>query len=225
MSTKSVFGIAAILLILLVASKSIYIVSEWERAVLLRFGEQIETDIGAGMHVKVPFMDKVKKFDVRVLTLDSPTRRYLTVDKKPLEVDSYAAWRIADVGRFYRATSGDEARAIALLSARIDNGLRDQFGQRTQHEVISGERDSLMQELTERLDKSTLSKLDKQLLNIRVKANKLPVYMKSSVIKLKKAKHAKEAQEPRTRNNELAESIRATADRQKSVKVAEVFPE
>ena len=225
MSTKSVFGIAAILLILLVASKSIYIVSEWERAVLLRFGEQIETDIGAGMHFKVPFMDKVRKFDVRVLTLDSPTRRYLTVDKKPLEVDSYAAWRIADVGLFYRATSGDEARAIALLSARIDNGLRDQFGQRTQHEVISGERDTLMHELTERLDKRTLSEFGIHLLDIRVKAIELPVDVSSSVFERMKAERAKEAQDHRSRGNELAEGIRADADRQKTVIVAEAFRE
>ncbi len=225
MNSKSVVGIIAVLLVLLVGSKSLYIVSEWERGVLLRFGEEVRTDIAPGLHVKIPFMDKVRKFDVRVLTVDSTTRRYLTVDKKPLEVDSFAAWQIVDVARFYRATSGDEARAASLLAARIDNGLRDQFGRRTQHEVISGERDALMRELTQSLDQRTRQEFGIRLLDVRVKAIELPVDVSSSVFERMKAERAKEAQDHRSRGNELAEGIRADADRQRTVILAEAFAE
>lgn len=225
MNSKSVLGVIVVLLVLLVGSKSLYIVNEWERGVLLRFGEEIRTNIEPGLHMMVPFIDKVRKFDVRVLTLDSPTRRYLTVDKKPLEVDSFAAWQIENVAKFYRATSGEEARAIALLAARIDNGLRDQFGRRTQHEVISGERDALMRELTDALDKRAREEFGIRLLDVRVKAIELPVDVSSSVFERMKAERAKEAQDHRSRGNELAEGIRADADRQRTVILAEAFAE
>lgn len=225
MNARSVFGVAVVLVVLLLLSKSVYIVSEWERGVLLRFGEEVASDIQPGMHFKLPFVDQIKKFDTRVLTLDAPTKRYLTVDKKPLEVDSYAAWRIGDVGKFYRATSGDEGRAITLLGARIDNGLRDQFGRRTQHEVISGERDALMHELVDQLDERTMQEFGIHLLDIRVKGIELPPDVSTSVYERMVAERAKEAQDHRSRGNELAEGIRADADRQKAIIEAEAFRE
>jgi len=95
----------------------------------------------------------VREFDIRILTMDLPTRQYLTVEKKPLDVDSYIAWKIRDVDQFYRATGGDEFRAQSLLLSRVDNGLRDEFGVRTMVEVVSGERDELMMNLIDWLTK------------------------------------------------------------------------
>ena len=124
MGPKSIIGLAGALIILLLVSSSVYIIPETHRGVLLRFGELIETSIPAGIHFKVPVIDEVREFDVRVLTLDVPSRQYLTVEKKPLDVDSYVAWQITDVDSFYRATGGDEFRARELLTSRVDNGLR-----------------------------------------------------------------------------------------------------
>ena len=131
MGPKSIIGLAGTLIILLLVSSSVYIIPETHRGVLLRFGELIETNVPAGIHFKVPVIDEVRKFDVRVLTMDLPARQYLTIEKKPLDVDSYIAWQITDVDTYYRATGGDEFRAQNLLLSRVDNGLRNEFGVRT----------------------------------------------------------------------------------------------
>lgn len=143
MGPKGVVGLAGALIVVLLVLSSVYIIPETHRGVLLRFGELVETDIQAGIHFKVPVIDQVREFDIRVLTMDLPSRQYLTVEKKPLDVDSYIAWKIRDVDQFYRATGGDEFRAQSLLASRVDNGLRDEFGIRTMVEVVSGQRDDL----------------------------------------------------------------------------------
>ncbi|NWO07972.1 MAG: protease modulator HflC, partial [Alteromonadaceae bacterium] len=121
MGPKSIVGLAGALIVVLLVLSSVYIIPETHRGVLLRFGELVETDIEAGLHFKVPVIDEVREFDVRVLTMDLPSRQYLTVEKKPLDVDSYVAWKIRDVDQFYRATGGDEFRAQSLILSRVDN--------------------------------------------------------------------------------------------------------
>ncbi len=173
--------IGAILAVILLAMQTLYIVPETHRAVLLRFGEMVKTDIEAGLHFKLPFIDEVKLFDVRVLVMDFPTKSYLTVEQKPLDVDSYATWRIVNVGDYYRSTSGDEIRARGLLESRIDNGLRDQFGRRTMHEVVAGEREELMEELTANLDRIAREEFGIEINDIRVRAIDLPTKVSDSV--------------------------------------------
>ncbi|PID44442.1 MAG: HflC protein [Proteobacteria bacterium] len=219
-----VMGLAVgALLVYFLASASLYIVDETERAVLLRFEKLSETDIQPGLHAKLPFIDEVIKFDIRVLTLDSPEREYLTVEQKPLVVDSYATWRIVDVAAFYKSTSGDEQRAVSLMSSRIDNGLRDQFGVRTMHEVISGERDELMHEITDIIDEFTRKEFGIQVLDIRVKAIDLPKDVSSDVFRRMRTAREKIAQDHRSKGKELAEGIRADADRQKAIVEAEAY--
>ena len=144
MGPKGVLGLAGALIILLLVSASVYIIPETHRGVLLRFGELVETDIPAGLKFKVPVIDQSRTFDIRVLTTDLPSRQYLTVEKKPLDVNSYIAWKIRDVDTFYRATGDDESRAQQLLLSRVDNGRRDAFGVRPLPEDVSGERDELV---------------------------------------------------------------------------------
>lgn len=214
-----------ILLVVLIATQSLFIVPETHRAVLLRFGEMVRSDITAGLHFKLPFVDEKKLFDVRVLVMNLPTKSYLTIEKKPLDVDSYATWRIVNVGEYYRTTSGDEARAINLLESRIDNGLRDQFGRRTMHEVVAGEREELMEELTKSLDRIARQEFGIEINDIRVRAIDLPTQVSNSVYERMESERLKIAQEHRSKGEELAEGIRADADRQKIVVEAEAYKE
>jgi membrane protease subunit HflC len=223
MGAKGVVGLAGALIVVLVVLSSVYIIPETHRGVLLRFGELIETDIQAGIHFKVPVIDQVREFDVRLLTTDLPSRQYLTIEKKPLDVDSYIAWKIRDVDQFYRATGGDELRASSLLLSRVDNGLRDEFGVRTMVEVVSGQRDELMTTLTQRVNETAQKEFGIDVVDIRVKAIEFPGQVSSNVFRRMATEREALAQEFRSRGNELAEGIRADADRQRTVTLAEAF--
>lgn len=223
MGPKGVVGLAGALIVVLLVLSSVFIIPETHRGVMLRFGELVETDIQAGIHFKVPVIDQVREFDIRVLTMDLPARQYLTVEKKPLDVDSYIVWKIRDVDQFYRATGGDEFRAQSLLLSRVDNGLRNEFGVRTMHEVVSGQRDELMHTLRDRVNETSVKEFGIEVRDIRVKAIELPGQVSENVYRRMAAEREKLAQEFRSRGRELAEGIRADADRQKTVTLAEAF--
>lgn len=225
MGPKGVVGLAGALIVVLLVLSSVYIIPETHRGVKLRFGELIETDMQAGLHFKVPVIDQIREFDIRVLTMDLPSRQYLTIEKKPLDVDSYIAWKIRDVDQFYRATGGDEYRAQSLLLSRVDNGLRDEFGVRTMVEVVSGQRDELMHTLRDRVNETSLTEFGIEVLDIRVKAIEFPGEVSQNVYRRMATEREKLAQEFRSRGRELAEGIRADADRQRTVILAEAFAE
>ncbi|GAB3482645.1 protease modulator HflC [Marinomonas epiphytica] len=215
---------AALILLLvgvLAASQTLYVVNETERAVVLKFGEIVDADVKPGLHFKLPVMNEVKKFDARILTMDSRPQRYLTQEKKAVIVDSYVKWKIDSVDKFYQATSGDEVVANRVLSSRVDTGLRNQFGERTMHEVVSGERDSLMTELRDDLNEVAQSELGISIVDIRVKRIDLPPDVSESVYQRMRTEREREAREHRSKGLELAEGIRADADRQKVVLEAE----
>ncbi|MGO1692032.1 MAG: protease modulator HflC [Marinobacter sp.] len=223
MGPKGVVGLAGALIVVLLVLSSVFIIPETHRGVMLRFGELVETDIKAGIHFKVPVIDQVQEFDIRVLTMDLPSRQYLTVEKKPLEVTSYIAWKIRDVDQFYRATGGDEFRAQSLLQSRVDNGLRNEFGVRTMHEVVSGQRDELMHNLRDQVNETSVKEFGIDVKDIRVKAIEFPGQVSENVYRRMATEREKLAQEFRSRGKELAEGIRADADRQKTVTLAEAF--
>ncbi|MGP9832893.1 protease modulator HflC [Marinobacter sp. NSM] len=225
MGPKAVVGLAGALIVVLLVLSSVYIIPETHRGVKLRFGELVQTDIPAGLHFKVPVIDQIREFDIRVLTMDLPSRQYLTVEKKPLDVNSYVAWRIRNVDQFYRSTGGDEFRARSLILSRVDNGLRDEFGVRTMHEVVSGQRDELMNKLRERVNSNVVGEFGIEVLDIRVKAIELPGQVSENVFRRMAAERQKLAQEFRSRGQELAEGIRADADRQQTVILATAFAE
>ncbi|MET4025799.1 membrane protease subunit HflC [Marinobacter sp. MBR-99] len=225
MGPKAVVGLAGALIVVLLVLSSVYIIPETHRGVKLRFGELVQTDIPAGLHFKVPVIDQIREFDIRVLTMDLPSRQYLTVEKKPLDVNSYVAWRIRNVDQFYRSTGGDEFRARSLILSRVDNGLRDEFGVRTMHEVVSGQRDQLMHTLRDRVNSNVVGEFGIEILDIRVKAIELPGQVSENVYRRMAAERQKLAQEFRSRGQELAEGIRADADRQQTVILATAFAE
>lgn len=225
MGNKSLIALIGAVVLALVAWSSFYIVAQTERAVLLQFGRIVEADVKPGLHVKIPYVNQVRKFDARLLTLDSPTQRFLTQEKKAVMVDAYAKWRVADAERFYTATSGLKQIADERLSRRLEAGLRDQFGKRTLHEVVSGERDGLMADITRSLNTMASKELGIEVLDVRVKAIDLPKEVNRSVFERMSTEREREAREHRAKGSELAEGIRADADRQRRVLLAEAYRE
>ncbi|MDG2046176.1 MAG: protease modulator HflC [Halioglobus sp.] len=223
MSGRNVVFIFIALSVLLVASKSLYVIKETERGVLLRFGEVVNPSIEPGLHVKVPFVNNVRKFDGRVLTVDSTPERFFTQEKKALIVDSYAKFKVSDTEKFYTATNGEESRAMALLAQRINNGLRNQVAIRTIQEVVSGERDELMQTLTAEMTIVAQQELGVEVVDVRVKKIDLPPDVSESVYRRMNAEREKEAREHRSQGRELGEGIRAAADREVTVLKANAY--
>ncbi len=214
MSGKGILGSAILFIIVALAFSSLYVIKETERAVMLEFGKVVTADLQPGLHVKIPFVNTVRKFDARILTVDARPERFLTLEKKAVMVDSFAKWRVADVKKYYTATSGEEARAHGLLAQRINTGLRNEFGARTMHEVVSGERDQLMTDLTSKLNELTLDELGVVMVDVRIKRIDLPSEVSQSVYDRMNTEREREAREHRSRGKELAEGIRAAADRE-----------
>jgi len=225
MSAKALIGLVLSVIVLVVGWNSFYIVLQTERAVLLRFGKVVEADVKPGLHLKIPYINRVHKFDGRLMTLDATTSRFLTLEKKALMVDAFAKWRVRDAERFYTATSGLKQIADERLSRRLEASLRDQFGSRTLHEAVSGERDALMAKVTASLNRSVQRELGIEVIDVRVKAIDLPREVNRSVFERMASEREREAREHRAKGKELAEGIRADADRQRRVILAEAYRE
>jgi len=223
MKNSSMATLIILAIIAVFAANCLYVVREIDRAVLMTFGEVTNIDVQPGLHFKIPVMNTVRRFDGRIQTLDSPTESFLTAEKNYLEVDSFAKWRIADTAQFYTATSGDVNIANNLLAQRINAGLRNQFGVRTVHDVVSGQRDELMEELTASLNQFASQELGIEVVDVRVKKIDLPPNVSDSVFQRMKTERQEEAQELRSTGREVAEGIRADADRQQIVIEAEAY--
>ncbi len=223
MSTRTfVIGFILAALVLL-GMNSLFIVTEMQRAVLLEFGKVVRDDIQPGLHVKLPIINEVRKFDGRILTSDAPPERFLTLEKKALIVDSFAKFKIENVETYYTATSGDERRAEELLKERINNGLRNEISKRTLHEVVSGERDELMLVLTDKLNEVANQELGVAVVDVRVKRIDLPPEVSNSVYSRMNTERDIEAREHRAKGQELAVGIRADADKRREVLLAEAY--
>ncbi|KZX75575.1 protease modulator HflC [Oleiphilus sp. HI0009] len=223
--SKSVLSLVAVLIAIVVLSSSLYIVDERQVAIKLQFGEIVESDIGPGIHFKMPFVQNIRKFDARILTLDSRPERFLTVGKKFLIVDSFVKWQIEDVSAYYKATAGNRWQATTLLSNSTNKGLRDEFASRSLTEVVSGERDELMSDITTKLNEQTLAEFGIRVLDVRVKGIDLPEDLSKDVYRRMSTEREREARETRSQGRELAEGIRADADREKVVIESDAYRE
>ena len=223
MKKSNIFISAFSLIAVIFISQSLFVVSEVERAVKLRFGEIVQFDVEPGLHFKWPIINSVRYFDSRILTLDAQPQRYLTSEKKALMVDSFIKWRVKDVAKYFTTTGGDEERAKRLLSQRVDTGLRNEFGTRTVKEVVSGERDQLMNSLTSMLDEIAQQELGVEVIDLRVKRIDLPLEVSESVYNRMRTERQRLARELRAQGNEVAEKIRATADKDKTVILADAY--
>ena len=216
---------AIALLLVIGISQSLFVVSETQRAVKLRFGEIVEFDVNPGLHFKLPIVNTVRKFDARILTLDAAPQSYLTSEKKALSVDSFVKWRVSDVAKYFTTTGGDEERLRRLLSQRVDAGLRNEFGSRTVKEVVSGQRDELMDKLSSQLNIIAKDELGIEVIDLRVKKIDLPPEVSDSVYNRMRTERERLAKELRAQGNEVAERIRATADKDKTIILADAYRE
>jgi len=221
-ATKFVITFIIFVLVIL-GTSSLFIVNEMQRAVLLEFGAVKRADIGPGLHLKWPFINDVRKFDGRVLTSDAPPERFLTLEKKAVIVDSFAKYRIENVATYYTATSGDESLAEQLLKQRINTGLRNEISKRTLYEVVSGERDQLMQVLTTELNQVAQLELGVSVIDVRVKRIDLPPEVSQSVYDRMNTERDIEAREHRAKGQELAVGISADAEKQRDVILASAY--
>ncbi len=213
------FGIPVVALIVWA---SVFTVDERQRAILFKFGEILASDFEPGLHFKMPVINNVRKFDRRILTIDQQPERFLTAEKKDLIVDSFVKWRISDVEQYFKTTQGDEAQAGRLLYQNINNGLRDEFGKRTVQEVIAGDRTEIMRIMTAEASEKAKT-LGIEVIDVRIKKIDLPARVSDSVYRRMRAERERVARDFRSKGAEAAERIRADADRQRSVILAEAY--
>ena len=224
MANRLGFIVVLALVVLVTGAFSMYQVAEWEKAILFRLGEIVKTDVQPGLHFKIPFVDNVRKFDGRRLTLDVEPERFLTVEKKNVIVDSFVMWRIADAKRFYTAVMGDERNARQRLEQIVKDGMRGQFSKRTVNQVVSEERDTITKDLTIAAS-AQAGQIGIEIVDVRVKRVDLPSEVSNSVYRRMQAERSRVAKEFRSQGAELAEKIRAGADRQRQVLIAEAYRE
>ncbi len=220
-------AIAVLVLLAVLASGSLFVVTEGERAILIQFGKVQRDDATGdtkvfepGLHFKLPFIDSVRHLDARVQTLDDTPDRFVTSEKKDLIVDSYVKWRIDDFARYYLSTGGNKLQAEALLKQKVNNGLRSEFGTRTIAQIVSGERSALMNQAMEQASTSS-DQLGIEIVDVRVKQINLPTEVSNSIFQRMRAERAGVAREHRSEGQEQAEVIRADIDAKVTVMLAD----
>jgi len=207
---------------LLILWASIFFVDEREKALLLKFGEIVDSDYKPGIQFKIPFINKVQKFDARILTIDARPSSFSTIEQKYLLVDSYVKWRILDEVKYWKATGGNEENAGQLLYEVINNGLRDEFGKRTIQEVVAGDRGSIMDIMTKQASERAET-LGIEVVDVRIKKIELPAEVSTSVYNRMRTGRELVARDLRSKGAEASERIRADADRQRSIVLAEAY--
>ena len=209
--------------LLIVLALSLFVVDQRQYAIVFRFGEIVGIKKEPGLSVKLPLIDNVRYFDKRVLTIDSAEpERFLTSEKKNVLVDLFVKWRISDVEKYYLSVNGDEARAQTRLLQTINDGLRAEFGNRTVHDVVSGERDKIMELMRQKANEDA-QKIGVEVLDVRVKRVDLPQEVSESVYRRMDAERKRVANELRSTGAAESEKIRADADKQREVILAQAY--
>jgi membrane protease subunit HflC len=215
--------LSVFLFLVILISASAFTVDQREYALVKRLGEVVAIEKTPGLYFKVPFVDNVVYFDNRILTLNwEEPDRFITSEKKNVLVDSFVKWRIIDPQKYYVSVKGDEVQAERRLSQTVNDGLRAEFGKRTIHDVVSGERSQIMEILRQRADRDS-RQIGIQVLDVRIKRVDLPENVSNSVYDRMEAERKGVANQLRSEGSAAAEKIRADADRQREVIVAEAF--
>jgi len=211
--------------VLILLSLSLFVVDQRQNVIVLRFGEIVNVIKEPGLAFKMPLIDNVRYFDVRILTIDTPEpERFLTSEKKNVLVDLFIKWRIAEVEKYYISVGGDEMRAQTRLLQTINDGLRAEFGNRTVHDVVSGERDKIMEFMRQKANEDA-QKIGVEVLDVRLKRVDLPNEVSESVYGRMKAERTRVANELRSTGAAESEKIRADADKQREVIIAQAYRE
>jgi membrane protease subunit HflC len=209
--------------LLVVAAMSLFTVDQRQYAIVFQLGEIKEVIRDPGLNLKWPLIQNVRFFDRRILTLDSAEpERFLTAEKKPVLVDSFVKWRIDDVRKYYISVGGDETVAKTRLSQTVNSGLREEFGKRTVHDVVSGARDKIMADVQKKAD-ADMRAMGVEIIDVRLKRVDLPAEVSEAVYRRMETERKRVANELRSQGAAEAEKIKADADRQREVIVAEAY--
>jgi membrane protease subunit HflC len=218
--TMIVVGLVVALLIL---SLSLFTVDQRQAAMVFQLGEVVDIKKAPGLYLKLPLVQNIRYFDTRILTLDAAEpERFITSEKKNVLVDYYVKWRIKDVEKFYVSFSGDERRGVNRLAQTVNDGMRAEFGKRTVHDVVSGQRDDVMETLRKSAD-ADARRFGVEVLDVRIKRVDLPSEVSESVYRRMEAERKRVANELRSTGSAEAEKIRADADRQREVIIADAY--
>lgn len=209
--------------VLVMLNLSIYVVDQRQAAIVLQLGELVDVKTEPGLYFKWPFVQNVRYFDSRILTVDSiEPERFITAEKKNVMVDSFVKWRIADVKQYYISVRGDEQVAQTRLMQTVNSIMREEFGKRSVSDVVSGERDKIMEVLREKADFDA-RKIGVQVMDVRLKRVDFPQEISESVYRRMDAERKRVANELRATGNAESEKIRADADRQREVILANAY--
>ena len=221
---KALGPIAAILIVIaLLTSSALFTVDQRQNAIVFQLGEVKEVITKPGLHFKWPLLQNVRTFDMRILTYDDPEPLgFLTSGNIPVTVDSFVKWRIFDVKQYYVSVQGDEQRAATRLKQTISDGLQVEFGQRTVHDVVSGQRDDIMEEVRKKAD-ADLRRIGVEIVDVRLKRVDLPDDVSASVYRRMDSERKRVASTLRSTGSAEAEAIRADADRQREIILAEAY--
>ncbi len=223
-AVSSVFA-GILIALVVVGSSAVYIVDEREQALLFQLGEVVDVKTSPGVYFKIPIAQNVRFFESRILTMDSEEpERFITSEKKNVLVDLFVKWRIVDVKQYYVSVRGDETLAQVRLAQTINSSMRDEFGNRTVHDVVSGERDMIMEIMRQKANVDA-RKIGVEVVDVRLKRVDLPQEVSESVYRRMEAERKRVANELRSTGAAEAEKIRADADRQREVILAEAYRE
>jgi len=218
-ANKIIVGIGAVVTVIMMC---VFTVTETEKAIKFKLGEIVESEYQPGIHFKLPFINNVKKFDARILTLDSSPERFLTAEKKNVIVDSFVKWRIGDVKIFYTAVAGDAYQANVRLDQIIKDAFRSEFSKRDIKQLVSTDR-SVVREALIKNTAEAAAKLGIDIVDVQVKRIDLPSEVSQSVYSRMEAERARVAREFRSQGSEAAERVRADADKQKEIILANAY--
>ncbi len=221
---KNMTGVVITLVVaLLLLALSLFTVDQRQAAIVFRLGEIVRINKEPGLYFKIPVIENIRYFDTRVLTLDAADpERFITSEKKNVLVDYFVKWRVFDVEKFYVSFKDGERSAINRLAQTVNDGMRAEFGKRTVHDVVSGQRDDVMESLRQSAD-ADARRFGVQVLDVRIKRVDLPSEVSESVYRRMDAERKRVANELRSTGAAEAEKIRADADKQREVIVAEAY--
>lgn len=223
MSPRLNFLGALIATVLVVMAMSIFTIDQRQYALVFQLGEVKRVIAEPGLYFKIPMVQNVRYFEKRIMTMDNAEpERFITSEKKNVLVDSYIKWRIIDPKLYYVSVSGDESRAKTRLNQTVNAGLREEFGKRTVHDVVSGERNKVMEQMREKADADART-IGVQIVDVRVKRVELPTEVSDAVYRRMEAERKRVANELRSEGSAEAEKIRADADRQREIIIADAY--
>lgn len=209
--------------LLVIVSMTVFTVDQRQYAIIFQLGEVKSVISEPGLVFKWPMIQNVRFFDKRILTLDSSEpERFLTAEKKPVQVDSFVKWRIHNVKQYYISVGGDETVAKTRLMQTVNSGLREEFGRRTVHDVVSGKRESIMVEVQKKAD-ADMRAIGVEIVDVRLKRVDLPPEVSESVYRRMETERKRVANELRSQGAADSEKIRANADRQSEIIIAEAY--